>query len=68
VGTAVRISGWAVTFILKVTKSDSCQADLALELEKQLAIEAKKQMLATQNNNVGKAVVARLPQQEKGQA
>jgi hypothetical protein len=41
---------------------------VSLELEKQLAAEVKKRRLATQNNNAGRAVQERIPEQGKGQA
>jgi hypothetical protein len=44
----------------------SQKAALALEIEKQLAEAAKLRRRATQNNNAGKAVVAKLPPQEQG--
>lgn len=46
------------------------RAFVAVEAEKQFAVEAKQRQLATQNNETGKAVKAILPEQaqDKGQA
>jgi hypothetical protein len=41
---------------------------LGIELKKQLAAEAKKRMLAAQNNNAGRAAQERIPELEKGKA
>jgi hypothetical protein len=62
------IAGIAVNQLGRRNLTPSQKAALAVEIEKQLAEAAKLRRRATQNNDAGRAVPERFPEQDKGEA